>query len=132
MLKIKPTMIWHLHKQTKGGGNTCDRSMSQTKNQEGNVIISHLSVYQFESKFIVCVTKFWVKLDKFTMVKVANLLVNGDHLGESMVRWYKIGRSWKSNLLLKGQNRWANSNKKGRNNGHVVLENIIVPIYASL
>jgi hypothetical protein len=55
-----------------------------------------------------------MKFDKFTIVKMANLLINGDHWGESMVRWYKINRSKKSNLLLKAQNGRANSNQKRR------------------
>jgi hypothetical protein len=46
------------------------------------------------------------------MAKMANLLLNGDNSCESMVRWYKIGKSQNSNLLLKGQNGWANSNLK--------------------
>jgi hypothetical protein len=35
------------------------------------------SLQQHASKFIMCFIKFWVKLNKFTMVKVDNLLING-------------------------------------------------------
>jgi hypothetical protein len=30
------------------------------------------TLHQYVSKFIMCFIKFWMKLDKFTMVKVAN------------------------------------------------------------
>jgi hypothetical protein len=38
------------------------------------------SLQQYASKFTLCFIKFWMKLDKFTMVKVDNLLINGDQL----------------------------------------------------
>jgi hypothetical protein len=35
---------------------------------------------QYASKFTLCFTKFWMKLDKLTMVKVGNPIINNDEL----------------------------------------------------
>lgn len=35
-------MISHLHKQRKKGGNICGRSMNKARSQEGNAMILHL------------------------------------------------------------------------------------------
>jgi len=39
-----------------------------------------LTLHQYASQFTLCFISFKVKLDKFTMVKVANPIINGDQL----------------------------------------------------
>jgi hypothetical protein len=38
------------------------------------------SLHQYVSKFTMCFIRFWMKLNKFTMVKMANPLIKGNQL----------------------------------------------------
>jgi hypothetical protein len=43
-----------------------------------NFDLNFQSLHQYVSKFNMCFIRFWMKLDKFTVVKMGNPLVIGD------------------------------------------------------
>ncbi len=47
-------------------------------NVGSRICVKQFSLHQYVSRFTLCFTIFWMKLDKFTMMKVGNPWVNGD------------------------------------------------------